>query len=156
MLGKYEAHQGQAGTGPERGASLNSASQKPLQLHPSTGPAYQLCSPSSPPSQMLHTSGLFQDHLQHSGFPECQVPQVDTAGVVSSIRLLHSVEHHGAIIAGSVSHQVYTVQEAAPVLGRPEFGLIAQHNLLLEGEGKMYETKELGLEGALRIHRPYV
>ena len=90
---------------------------------------------------MLHTSGLFQDHLQHSGFPEGQVPQVDTAGIVSSIRLLQSVEHYRAIIAGSVSHQVHTVPEAAPVLGVPfgcpEFGLIAQHNLLLEGKGKM-------------------
>ena len=86
--------------------------------------------------------------MQHSGFPDCQVPQVDTAGVAPSIRLLHSVEHNGAIVAGSVPHQVYTVLEAAPVLrvshGCLEFGVIAQHNLLLEGKGKTYEIEGLG------------
>lgn len=85
---------------------------------------------------MLNTSGLFQDHMQHNGLPECQVPQVDTAGIASSIRLLHSSEHNGAIIAGNVAHQVHTVLEAVPVPrgphGHVEFGVIGQHNLLLE------------------------
>lgn len=73
---------------------------------------------------------------------------MDSAGVASSIGLLHSLEHDGAIIAGSVPHQVYTVLEAAPVLRVPHryvgFGVIVQHNLLLEGKGKMIEIARTG------------
>lgn len=75
---------------------------------------------------------------------------MNTAGVASSVRFLHSLEPDGAIIAGSVPHQVYTVLEAAPVLVVPPryfFGVITQHNLLLEGKGKMYETAARGVGG---------
>lgn len=81
-----------------------------------------------PPNQMPDTLGLFHDHVQRSGLPEGQVPQVDTAGVASSVRPLHSLQQDRCIIAGSVPHQSYTVLEAAPVLGVPhrdtEFGVI--------------------------------
>lgn len=98
---------------------------------------------------MLDTLGLFLNHMQHNSFLECQVPKVDTAGVTSSIKLLHSIEHDGAIIAGEVPNEGYTVLETAPILEVPhrytKFGVIVQHNLLLEGKGKMYEIARTGV-----------
>lgn len=66
---------------------------------------------------MLDTLRLFCDHMQYKSFPEHQAPQVDTAVVGSSVRLFHSLEHDGAIIAGHVSHQAYTVLVATLVRG---------------------------------------
>jgi hypothetical protein len=44
---------------------------------------------------------------------------VDIAGVDAPVRLLHTLEHDGTIILKNIPHQVYTVLEAAPVLGVP-------------------------------------
>lgn len=76
---------------------------------------------------------------------------MDTAGVVSSIWLSHSLKHDGTVIAENVPHQVHTILEVAPALGvphrHPEFVVVTKHNLLLEGEGKKYEIVRTGVEG---------
>lgn len=59
---------------------------------------------------------------------------MDTAAVASSIRFLHSLEHDGAIVAGSVPHQSYTVLGASH--GCSEFGVTGQQQLLLEGKAE--------------------
>lgn len=104
-----------------------------LTLVPAMPTRYE--APSALPGQTSDTSGLFQDHVQHSGFLEGQVPQVYAAGVTSSVRLPHSVEHDRRIVAGNVPHQGDAAPGGTHRYG--EFGGIMQQNLLLEGKGKL-------------------